>query len=610
MKFTRAFLASAVLASTLVAVTPVTQASAADTKPCGVDVTLENRNPVILVHGLFSSKDAWGKKDDQSSMLNVVKNQVPRAYVETFDYKSNNTDWVDNDNIGPKLRDRINCLAGATHRKVIVVGHSMGGLATRWALGQDDDKSRQAAKNTGLVITIGTPNLGSLWANEADALLFAACNPVMPIGMRPPKPPEGSICNATAFNGLSAFGDRIKKLAKFPSSVPVKAIAGDATLVRGLGTRFENIPFFGDLVVNTVSALQGMNHDNAGGGQMTDRCAARLIWNLHCWHSGLTHHQPVEDEVIKTIDQFLSTQPTPLTFHGMTIQLPPGWKEGKLYGDGDKSVGVRTTGKCVGKDKCEGFMLFNRVTGRQNAVPSNEYDPDQFWHPGNDAAGCVNRVGDLPGGYTNFPSHYTKRTTAPVGNRTFTYTEWKVDCFYNGTQNKVTTYTQRVWYDPQSKIYIVDEFNSKLWDILKAATWQPYPYTPIPAPFVGKWHVHGGGMDVNKDGTGSYYWNNGECFPGAGYNCTARVKVKFIHDSGAIFGTVVGKPTFEPWNDGVIPPEVTPTTTIYPVGSHLGSYTFQDTSVLVDLDRDPSGNDGNPYLCGPHASQDWATQCN
>lgn len=566
---------------------------------------IENRNAVIMVHGLNSNKGAWGTDDDAYSMLSVVKKQVPDAYVETFDYSKYNKQWVDNPNIGPKLGDRIACLATSTKRKVIVIGHSMGGLATRYALQDNQD----AAKGTGLVITIGTPHLGSLWANGADAFLYAACNPVVVPGVRVKIPTgENGLCSATALQGLSVFNKKITSLPKFPSNIPVEAIAGDMTLKSYIGNVVDDFRFYGDGVVNTISALQEMAHEDKGGGKKTATCSGHWIWELHCWHSGLTHHQPVEDQVIASIKKFLSTQPTPLTFHGMTINLPPGWKKGTVYGD--KGQGVQTTGKCVRPGFCQGFLLFNRYTGRQNAVPSNEYSPDQFWHPGNDAAGCVNRVGDLPGGYTNFPSHYTKRTTAPVGNRTFTYTEWKVDCFYNGTQNKVTTYTQRVWYDPQSKIYIVDEFNSKLWDILKAATWQPYPYTPIPAPFVGKWHVHGGGMDVNKDGTGSYYWNNGECFPGAGYNCTARVKVKFIHDSGAIFGTVVGKPTFEPWNDGVIPPEVTPTTTIYPVGSHLGSYTFQDTSVLVDLDRDPSGNDGNPYLCGPHASQDWATQCN
>ena len=563
---------------------------------------IENRNAVIMVHGLNSNKGAWGTDDDAYSMLSVVKKQVPDAYVETFDYSKYNKQWVDNPNIGPKLGDRIACLATSTKRKVIVIGHSMGGLATRYALQDNQD----AAKGTGLVITIGTPHLGSLWANGADAFLYAACNPVVVPGVRVKIPTgENGLCSATALQGLSVFNKKITSLPKFPSNIPVEAIAGDMTLKSYIGNVVDDFRFYGDGVVNTISALQEMAHEDKGGGKKTATCSGHWIWELHCWHSGLTHHQPVEDQVIASIKKFLSTQPTPLTFHGMTINLPPGWKKGTVYGD--KGQGVQTTGKCVRPGFCQGFLLFNRYTGRQNAVPSNEYSPDQFWHPGNDAGGCMNQSAST--NVSSFPQQPLKKGTAPVGNKTFTYTEWKVDCL-DDSGNTASSHTQRVWYDPQSKMYIVDDFNSKLWDILRSATWQSYPYTPIPAKFVGTWRVHGANLVVRKDGSGTFDWNNGPCNNDLLVEqpqCEAFVKVKVIHDSGVLVVSVASKPWLKTWDNTPVPSDATPPSG-YDLGKTIGSFDFADSYVLENLDTDPS--EGNPYYCAGPASADWHSECN
>ena len=601
--------ANPVTAATAVTTSVDSVAATTDAKPCVSNI--KNRDAVILVHGLFSSRDAWGKDDDSYSLPSNIRKQFPSAYVDRFDYKAHNVNWVDNPNIGPKLAERINCLAASTHRKVIVIGHSMGGLATRYALNYD----KQAAKNTGLVITIGTPHLGSLWANGVDSVLYTACHPVgigslrvkqitIPTGDNGP-------CSASAFEGLSVFNKKITSLAKFPSSIPVESIAGDATLILNDGFHKVNFPFYGDTVVNTVSALQEMAHPNQGGGEMTARCSGNWPWELHCWHSGLTHHQPVEDQVVKSIAKFLSTQPTPLTFHGMTINLPPGWKTGTVYGN--KGQGVRTTGKCVRKDYCQGFLLFNRFTGRQNASPTNEYDRKQFWHPGNDANGCMNQSANTY--ISSFPQQPQRVSTADVGGKLFNYTEWKVDCYGSDNTTVVSSHIQKVWYDPNSKMYIVDEFNTPgLWDILKKATWEPYPYLPIPGKFVGTWHVHGANMVIKSDGTGTYDWNNGACAANAditvpGTNCEGYVKIRVIHDSGVVIPFVDSKPWFKTWDHSPLPSNLAPAITNNTIGETIGTFAVEAYRVLVDLDADPS--EGNPYFCDPkRASSEWLNTCN
>ena len=59
--------------------------------------------------------------------------------------------------------------------KVILIDHSMGGLATRYAAAQTVD-GRPVWDEIGLVVTLGTPNLGSGWANAADPVVALVCN--------------------------------------------------------------------------------------------------------------------------------------------------------------------------------------------------------------------------------------------------------------------------------------------------------------------------------------------------------------------------------------------------------------------------------------------------
>jgi pimeloyl-ACP methyl ester carboxylesterase len=79
--------------------------------------------------------------------------------VYTFDYSGRASQWVTNQNIGPALAQSIRCLAIESGHKVMVVAHSMGGLATRLAQGQVVD-GRAVSDSLSRVVTIGTPTRG------------------------------------------------------------------------------------------------------------------------------------------------------------------------------------------------------------------------------------------------------------------------------------------------------------------------------------------------------------------------------------------------------------------------------------------------------------------
>ena len=89
--------------------------------------------------------------------------------------------------IRPDLATALMCLAGVAGHKVVVVGDSMGGLATQYALGQDHGR---VAADTAEVITIGTPYEGSVLLSYLQELMTAIRPGRSPTARsrRPPSP--------------------------------------------------------------------------------------------------------------------------------------------------------------------------------------------------------------------------------------------------------------------------------------------------------------------------------------------------------------------------------------------------------------------------------------
>ena len=233
-----------------------------------------SKTPVLLVHGFHEGTDVW------ASMTKAIQTAIPEVTVVTpFDYPD--TQWVTDSSIGPKLAAVIRCLATDSKQnggpgKVIIVAHSMGGLAVRCAV---DPKcagtGAVSQQQIGLVITLGTPNTGSLLATTGNALSTTeviGCEVILALqtGLNLPCPDLGSwlfgadtpAAQAMAIGLDGQPSHDLSALQALPSTIPLDAIAGQVTVTTSL---FDLGPFqingpqsdLGDLVVPVASALDG-----------------------------------------------------------------------------------------------------------------------------------------------------------------------------------------------------------------------------------------------------------------------------------------------------------------------------------------------------------------
>ncbi len=264
----------------------------------GCKADLGKRTPVVLVHGFMSSPDAWGKGSEQWEVTKALSS-VPNTYIERFDYAKQHFDWVDNSNIGPRLAERVRCLAASSSAgggigKTVVVGHSMGGLAARYAASVGS-----TTNDLGLVITLGTPNIGSGFANISNGLLQLMCS-------------DYDCTSNTAWEGLRNKSEQIDKLPNFPSQIPVMAIAGDATLKLKIFRVEVSKDTDSDLIVSKKSALRNMAHNDQGGGEATVACTLPFNTNSSsCLHTRLTDNYQVGEIANKSLNTYIASQTKP-----------------------------------------------------------------------------------------------------------------------------------------------------------------------------------------------------------------------------------------------------------------------------------------------------------
>jgi hypothetical protein len=234
--------------------------------------------PVLLVHGFHEGPAVWNQ--GTPTMLEAI-DAIPGVKAVSFNYSSWNTMWVTNIHIGACLATWITSLATTSKNaggpgKVIIVAHSMGGLAVRCAV---DPKcvnyyhktgppwQAADASQIGLVITLGTPNLGS-WVDTPVSrpfLLSAACK-LIPLCPNLAKAlaansPAAQAMQEQSLNPETPSGD-LAKLKSWPAiGVPLDAVAGRITLTTSL---FGRGPFcifcageLGDGAVSVGSAQAG-----------------------------------------------------------------------------------------------------------------------------------------------------------------------------------------------------------------------------------------------------------------------------------------------------------------------------------------------------------------
>jgi len=281
--------------------------------------------PVLFVHGFNSSSQTWTRpatttwttydRTDNASAVELVGG-IDGALPVLFDYRDRALEWVDDPAIGPALADVIECLSRESGNKVIVIAHSMGGLATRFALGDP-----VVAAEVSMVITLGTPNLGSFGPHIVNGLddFAATADRWNRTAERNGSPAVAAVSEAFSAQYRAWLSLR-ENCAQQIARRPVAQICGELTPLvaamdspagRGLAAgshELDMLPVWKDPKVYAMrSSYLGTGHDDVIGdgvvypastiaGTTTTRTAACQVedrwylgdlgshWN-GCWHS-------------------------------------------------------------------------------------------------------------------------------------------------------------------------------------------------------------------------------------------------------------------------------------------------------------------------------------
>ena len=223
--------------------------------------------PVIFVHGWTGGP--------MTSTAKAIIQQFPNQQINpfTFDYSKWASYWALNPNIAPCLADYVNAVSDEYQKqggdgKVILVAHSMGGLAIRYAMNSSYVQNPIQAWKVPYIITLDTPYLGSPWGNYFKApTLMELKNFLFSIGRdKFPSPwgQDGGKCLAPHQYTAplpQGCGDLPPLL---PKGVQLTQIAGDVNVDRTLfGHVLYTIPLNSDGIV-TVPSQHG--YLNSGPG--------------------------------------------------------------------------------------------------------------------------------------------------------------------------------------------------------------------------------------------------------------------------------------------------------------------------------------------------------
>jgi hypothetical protein len=182
----------------------------------------------------------------------------------------------------------------------------MGGLITRYAA------DAGAARNIAMVVTIGTPNTGSLEANVMALTRRAICDNTPPAEVSA-SPGLADYCtNQTAYSGMSMFGTQIGLLPELDPGIELHAIAGREVLGPAIhlwNARVNLASALGDFVVPERSAL----HQRPAGTQ-TDKTVTNDPYRLGDFsaaHGELTKNPQIIQLVHGYVSDYLRAHPLP-----------------------------------------------------------------------------------------------------------------------------------------------------------------------------------------------------------------------------------------------------------------------------------------------------------
>ena len=280
---------------------------------------------MVFVHGISGSPAIFFKAVGGGLSLVAQVQALGGVSAWTFDYRRESLDWVDNPDIGPALAAGIDCLAHQSGTSVILVDHSMGGLASQFAAAVPDPFGGSTGAHISEVITMGTPFQGSklltvaqdlIAGSEAAAVadggagLAAAMEAILSYcagrSMQDLANGGGNLCRIASVprspvgSALEEHSSAINALSPWPANLPVYDIAGDIRLRVGYG--FISHTFdIGDGLVELASATA---HDTVGSAGVVV-CHETLLHplgsGLPCYHGDLPSNPAIVTDVLDAI---------------------------------------------------------------------------------------------------------------------------------------------------------------------------------------------------------------------------------------------------------------------------------------------------------------------
>jgi pimeloyl-ACP methyl ester carboxylesterase len=243
--------------------------STANTQVAGLTAST---HPVVLVHGW---NGGWANMAPVGRALE--KALSVKAFY--FDYRAHNTNWASVPEIASCLAAYVNAVGSAYRQvggngKVIVVAHSMGGLAVRFSASASFAATPDA-QALGGVVTIDTPYLGSPFGNQSVSRAIEAL-PLLRAGhptslFEPKTGTDASICLAAHEPPANALPAGCALAPYLPAGVPLTELAGDMSVRRTLfGIPLYTVDLGTDGPVPVTSA-QGYFQSGPGGRDPSHR---------------------------------------------------------------------------------------------------------------------------------------------------------------------------------------------------------------------------------------------------------------------------------------------------------------------------------------------------
>jgi len=276
--------------------------------------------PVVFIHGITGDPSIWTHPELNGgpSIAHQVES-VAGTSVWTFNYHQVSLNWVTDPAIGPAFARGISCLAKESGRRVIVIAHSMGGLATQYAAAQPDPNGGTVGSHLARVITIGTPFEGSKLLSAVQGAELgreisdpATLVPAEALLSQCAGESEAALATNTASPcwligilrspvGLDLMyrSPAIAALTRWNASIPVSDITGDMKLTVGVWHLHHTFDV-GDFAVTQDSATA----HNTVGSPIHVSCQAaiaHILDELDCYHSHLPWNPTVVNAVVSEV---------------------------------------------------------------------------------------------------------------------------------------------------------------------------------------------------------------------------------------------------------------------------------------------------------------------